>query len=69
MTDRVAGYVVTLDTDLREDVAEATLNALRMVKGVVSVLPVSSSPELHVAEQRADARWRERAWRFFQEAR
>lgn len=40
MTDRHAGYVVTLDRDIREDDAEAVLNAIRMVKGVASVTPV-----------------------------
>ena len=40
MTDRHSGYVVVLDHDMREDGAEATLNALRMTKGVLSVEPV-----------------------------
>lgn len=44
MTDRHSGYVVVLDHDMREDDAEATLNALRMVKGVLSVEPIIASP-------------------------
>jgi hypothetical protein len=35
-----SGYVVTLEADLREEDAEQTLNALRIVKGVASVTPV-----------------------------
>jgi hypothetical protein len=42
MTDRVKGYVVTLDGTYREDDAEAILNAIRMVKGVRRVEPVPS---------------------------
>jgi hypothetical protein len=59
MTDRHAGYLITLTADIREDGAEATLNALRMVKGVASVEPVVSNLELHIGQQRADRRWRE----------
>lgn len=40
MTDRLRGFVVTLDRDLREDDAEATLNAIRQVRGVIDVSPV-----------------------------
>ena len=40
MTDRHAGYVVTLTSDIREDDAESTLNALRHIKGVVAVEPI-----------------------------
>lgn len=60
MTDRHAGYVVTLAEDIREDDAEAVINALRMVKGVINVEPVVSSVELHIADSRADQRWQER---------
>lgn len=53
MTDRHAGYIVTLAKDIREDDAEGTLNALRMVRGVISVEPVVSGIEVHMAEERA----------------
>lgn len=53
MTDRYAGFLVTLESDIREDDAEGILTALRMVRGVVSVEPVPTSPvELHIARQR-----------------
>ena len=35
MTDRHCGYIITLENDIREDDAEATINALRMIKGVL----------------------------------
>lgn len=52
MTDRHAGYVVTLAEDVREDDAEAIATALRMVRGVLSVEPIVADLELHLAEQR-----------------
>ena len=58
MTDRHAGYVVVLAEDIREDDAESTLTALRMVKGVVSVTPVIADYELVVARRRQDDKWR-----------
>lgn len=49
MTDRHAGYIVVLAEDIREDDAEGTLNALRMVRGVISVTPVISDHTQAVA--------------------
>lgn len=37
MTDRVKGFVVTLENDLRDDDAEAVAEAIRMVRGVGAV--------------------------------
>lgn len=37
MTDKIAGYVVTLENNIREDDAETILNAIRMVRGVLCV--------------------------------
>lgn len=40
MTDRLKGFAVTLDKSLREDDAEATLQAISRIKGVISVAPI-----------------------------
>lgn len=54
MTDRHAGYIVTLAKDIREDDAQAVITALRMVKGVLSVEPVLSDEWIeHLAHERA----------------
>ena len=37
MTDRVKGCVVTFDHDYRDDDVEEILQAIRMIKGVISV--------------------------------
>lgn len=52
MTDRHAGYLVTLEKDIREDDAEDTLTALRQVRGVISVRPIVSGYELAIAQER-----------------
>lgn len=59
MTDRHAAYIVVLEDDIREPVDEYVLNALRMVKGVLSVEPVIASYEQHVARERRDGKWRD----------
>ena len=43
MTDRIKGLTVTLDPDIREDDAQAIIDAIKMVKGVGDV-------ETHVAD-------------------
>jgi hypothetical protein len=53
MTDRHAGYIVTLGHDIREDDAEATVTALRQIKGVLNVTPLVADAEHHIAQQRA----------------
>ena len=56
MTDRHAGYIVTLDHDIREDDAAAIITALRMVKGVISVEPVVADHHTYVAAARVNTR-------------
>ena len=53
MTDRYRGFVVTLDKDVRSDDAQPTLEALRMIRGVVSVVPVTSDIAQIVAYESA----------------
>lgn len=52
MTDRYAGYVVTLGEDIREDDAESIETALLMVRGVVAVEPIVADYEKACAEAR-----------------
>lgn len=39
MTDRLKGVIVTFEQDIREDDAEQIINAIRMIKGVLDVVP------------------------------
>lgn len=45
MTDRIKGFTVVLDNDYREDDVEAIRQAIQMVKGVLEVTPVLTSPD------------------------
>lgn len=67
MTDRHAGYVVTLESPLREDDAQATLDAIRMIKGVLSVEPIVSSPEVMAGAARARDEFRQKLYDFVRE--
>lgn len=62
MTDRHRGYVVTLDQDIREDDAEAIINAIKMVKHVLTVRPVIADFEGHMAEDRVRMDLKKRLW-------
>lgn len=63
MTDRLKGFVVTLEHVMREDDAEAVLGALRMVRGVADVVPVKNDIDdqmnrLSVRRELAAALWK-----------
>lgn len=62
MTDRFAGFVVTLERDLREDDAAATIAAIKQIKGVIGVQPLAASYEQHIAEQRVRFDLEKRLW-------
>ena len=63
MSDKHHGYVVTLDTPLHEEASSHVIDAIRLLKGVVSVKPIVGDPGLALAEERARADLRERLWR------
>lgn len=52
MTQRIKGFVVTLERDIREDDVQPILDAIRMVRHVASVEPVETTLEDHMARQR-----------------
>jgi hypothetical protein len=58
MTDRHAGYIITLAQDVREDDAKEILTALRMIKGVLSVEPIIADFDLHMAQERVRSEYR-----------
>jgi len=53
MTDRHAGYIVVLEHDIREDDAQRTRDAIELIKGVLSVEPVTDTIEVAIAKTRA----------------
>lgn len=59
MTDRHLGYLVTLEQPTREDDAEATLAAIRQIRGVIDVRPVVSEAGQMAVAIRRDREWQE----------
>ena len=45
MSSDVKGFVVALEHDLSDDVAEDVARAIRLLKGVLSVTPSKTTPE------------------------
>jgi hypothetical protein len=52
MTDRIHSLTLVLDHDMRDDDVESLVNACRHFRGVISVTPNVSDPDVHVAEMR-----------------
>jgi hypothetical protein len=48
MADRLKGVTVTFAEDLRVEDAEAILNAIRMIKGVIDVQASVTNPDDHM---------------------
>lgn len=69
MTDRHSGYIVILKDDIREDDAEAVINALRMTKGVLSVEPIINTYEQMIATARARDVWRNKLLQLLEDDR
>ena len=65
MTDRIAGFVVTLEANLREDAAADLFRALKQLRGVLDVRPVVADPMLTVAEARARRDMQEKFYAFY----
>jgi hypothetical protein len=65
MTDRHAGYAVTLEANIREDDAQDTIAALKQIRGVLDVRPIVSDPMLTVAEARARRDMQEKFYAFY----
>lgn len=60
MTDRVNGFWVALDQDIREDDVEAISNAILMMKHVIGVKNNLASPDEWIARTRMqhELRWK-----------
>jgi len=52
MTERVKGFTVTLERDVREDDFQQILEAVEMIKGVLHVEPVLVTHQDHMAKTR-----------------
>ena len=65
MTDRVRGFVVTLSKNLRADDAEALVNAIKCLAGVVGVKPVINEVSDDITEMRVRQEYLRRLYEVF----
>ena len=52
MTDRIHSYTVVLEKDIREDDAEPIINAIKIIKGVLTATPHVADINSTVAKAR-----------------
>lgn len=63
MTDRFNAFVVVLEHDLRDDDAQAIINAIRQLKGVLDVQPHVATFDDAIAETRVRHELRQKLWK------
>jgi len=62
MTDRYVGFIVSLEKPIRDDDAEGIQEAIKMIKGVVSIKPVVADAEYFIAREQVKANIKERLY-------
>jgi hypothetical protein len=62
MTDRLKGAWVAFDADIREDDAEALIEAIKQLRHVQAVEPSVSDPEDWMARERVRRELGEKLW-------
>jgi len=62
MTDRYHSITVVLERDIRDDDAECILNAIKMIRGVLSVNPHISDFNTHTAIERVRSELGNKLW-------
>lgn len=67
MTNRYNAFLVVLEHDIRDDDAEPILNALKQIKGVLSVKPHVKEFSDSIAQERARQELRMKLWNALQE--
>lgn len=62
MTDRYNAFTVVLERDIRSDDAEDIINAIKHIRGVLSVKPHTSNMADTIAEDRVRADLIKKLW-------
>lgn len=62
MTDRYCFLTVALEKDIHEDNADCILDAIRMIKGVLDVVPHTDDGMAFTHRLRADKEWKEKIY-------
>ena len=53
MSEHHSGFVVTLDHSITTEASDRIVDALHLIKGVISVKPIVDSVEMDMARERA----------------
>lgn len=67
MTDRVKGFVVTLENDIRIDDVEPLIQAIRCMRGVADVEPSISDTDDLINQRRIKSELREKMRQFIKD--
>ncbi len=67
MTDRVKGFIVTLEEDARIDHIEVVMQSIRLIRGVADVQPSISDSSDHINQMRVKSDLRNKLWKFINE--
>jgi hypothetical protein len=67
MTDRLKGLTVAFDADIREDNAQAIINAIKMFNGVVAVEATKAGADDYMNRERIKSEFRQKLLEIFQE--
>ena len=67
MTDRIKGFTVALDKDIRVDDIEFVVNAIKMIKGVVGVKSLVVDHSDYVARTRYRREVQEKMYKLLEE--
>lgn len=66
MTDKIKGFVVTLEHDVREDDVQVITQAIEMIRGVASVEPSVSDTDDQMNRARIKSELRGKLYDFLQ---
>lgn len=50
MSDHYNAFLIILGSDIKDDAAQATINAIRQIRGVVDVQPHIADPDVAIAK-------------------
>jgi len=67
MTDRIKGFTITLERDIRVDDVEFIQQAISMIRGVAHVEPSVSTHEDHMNRERIKFELRDKFYKFLKE--
>lgn len=62
MTDRLKGLTVVLESDMRDDDAQAVIEAISMIRGVLKVHPILTDSMDYIDHERIKSELRQQLW-------